>query len=513
MSPPLPTSVPVDSRSLATLRQGLSVGTSRAALPPLPPPLDLFGAGGEAQDLVTLALTAMARRFMRPLPPARSEGALPRRLPAPDLLPIGPMVRRCLDRVARQGDMTTRSLLFGAALDRIALAGFGLHPFDLPVLEPLLRQHRDRIGGLGRAYLDVVDGKSSPAESSERPTRETWRQFGKPERLAFLEALRKQDPDAARSLLETDFGRDPAALRADLLRVMAIRLDEADRAFLEIAAGDRAEAVRKIASTLLGRLRSSPVYAERIAAFVARLGVQHAPHPGASPQGPHDGALLRRQLLTWKPTDEAKTVPLLAFCRDLVDGLRLGDVEAAMAVAGTSLADATIGDTWLAACLIRMAMFEGQDAKALRIAGNCREPDGAIFAQMIADLFTAVAARDRVRPLSAFVATGPAALLLPDTDLGALAQTLRAPLPDDLAQTLVDDAAFDRAMADCALPARERMYHVAHARLLPLAILLPASVGGRFRQSLSNIEGGTALAAAVFTDFGMALAADTTDTN
>jgi hypothetical protein len=88
-----------------------------------------------------------------------------------------------------------------------------------------------------------------------------WRLGTLTERRAYLAALRRTDPAAARELVqvkgEGEVGGAPAPERAAFLAVLADRLSADDEPLLERALDDRAAAVRAQAADLLTRLPAS----------------------------------------------------------------------------------------------------------------------------------------------------------------------------------------------------------------------------------------------------------------
>jgi hypothetical protein len=99
---------------------------------------------------------------------------------------------------------------------------------------------------------------------------EEWRTQRTEQRAIALRALRAADPAHARSLLESTWGADGAAARAELLRALGVGLSADDEPFLERALDDRAAGVREVAYLLLDRLPSS-ARAERLGRLLEPL--------------------------------------------------------------------------------------------------------------------------------------------------------------------------------------------------------------------------------------------------
>lgn len=81
-----------------------------------------------------------------------------------------------------------------------------------------------------------------------------WDDLGPSARLAMLGGLRRSDPDAALDLVTRRIGGETPERRLAMVRTIAQRLSERDRAFLEGLSSDRAPTVREEALRLLSRL-------------------------------------------------------------------------------------------------------------------------------------------------------------------------------------------------------------------------------------------------------------------
>ncbi|MFI5777812.1 SWIM zinc finger family protein [Nocardia sp. NPDC051570] len=81
---------------------------------------------------------------------------------------------------------------------------------------------------------------------------------GRPiERRAWLSALRERDPHAARDILSGSWRTESGTARAELLAILADRLDPGDEPLLESALDDSRADVRRVAADLLARLPES----------------------------------------------------------------------------------------------------------------------------------------------------------------------------------------------------------------------------------------------------------------
>jgi hypothetical protein len=93
---------------------------------------------------------------------------------------------------------------------------------------------------------------------------EVWETGTRGQRVAWLTALRAEDPGRARTALRGTWAREPAADRVAFLSTFEHGLSGSDEEFLEEALDDRAKDVRGVAADLLARLPGS-AYGERMA--------------------------------------------------------------------------------------------------------------------------------------------------------------------------------------------------------------------------------------------------------
>lgn len=104
-----------------------------------------------------------------------------------------------------------------------------------------------------------------------------WLHGTRPERVAWLTALRGVTADRARETLAGGFAQEDAQTRAALLATLHSGLGPADEPFLESALDDRGREVRAVARRLLSGLPDS-AYVQRMR---ARLAARVNPRPGA----------------------------------------------------------------------------------------------------------------------------------------------------------------------------------------------------------------------------------------
>jgi hypothetical protein len=91
-------------------------------------------------------------------------------------------------------------------------------------------------------------------EAAKGPGSPGWDDLGPAARLAMLGGLRRSDPQAALDLVARRISGETPERRLAMVRILAVRLAESDRPFLEGLSGDRAPTVRAEASRLLSRI-------------------------------------------------------------------------------------------------------------------------------------------------------------------------------------------------------------------------------------------------------------------
>jgi hypothetical protein len=277
--------------------------TAVDALPPATDP---------AERLLDLAaLGTLYRRAGMTTGPAR---ALPDPAPADGRRVAGPAASARLDLLLATGDGDLLPLWLTTANGR------GIRPPEaaLPAMLDLAVRHRDlaplvavaagargrwlarfrpqweaALGAADRAAATPVQGgpsaEAGPPADDLLERAELW-QLGTPtERRAWLVAVRRADPTAARELLAAGWAKEVPAERPALLSALEGGLSAADEPFLEAALADRRTDVRATAARMLSLLPGS-AYGRR-AAERARAAVR--PEAGTS-KGGRGGRLLVR---------------------------------------------------------------------------------------------------------------------------------------------------------------------------------------------------------------------------
>lgn len=268
----------------ARIRQTFLLGLARQPLS-LPPSLSPLlatartqqGAQNDAERdpaLALLILVGQRQRFVRPdLPALDPVPDVARRLHA-DPRPILPdNARRALRHLSQSVEKAYAGLVLSIAVRRIGKAGCRLCPFDLPSLAHHIKSDTDCLGLAERAYLAMTakDGEDDAAKGHvfERITIENWTTFPKGHSAKFIADQRRDEPTAARKLLESVWKLAPAPVRVALLGALLVGLGPDDKAFLDGLAGDRAESVRQAALDLLARMPTTEAYEKRLAAAAA----------------------------------------------------------------------------------------------------------------------------------------------------------------------------------------------------------------------------------------------------
>ena len=266
------------------------VGTGRRPVPAFPAwPVAPRAASDPAVALLDAVALGAAWRAAG-VRPARAEAPAPA---APDVLPEAPArARQLLEVVLAQppGGASLQDVLVRAWLVAAAEHGYRLphgaltHVLGLATGKPHLRRlvvpvvgERGRwlaaldpaLGWVGSESADAFPGRDDPADAA---LAERWSRMGTDERVAELSRLRGRAhrPDLARTLVASTWSSDPARVRTEVLRALAVGLAPDDEPLLEAALDDRAGGVRDVATELLDRLPGS-ARAGRMGARLASL--------------------------------------------------------------------------------------------------------------------------------------------------------------------------------------------------------------------------------------------------
>lgn len=284
-------STPLDAR-WQTLCDIALIGAERQPLP-----ADGGGAGDDAlarlcatlpaegpQALLDrLAVHALARRAGR-----RSPGVVPAHEPVADetLAPCPPAAVALLGAcLAGEHELLPEWLRLAGA------AGVHLPPEILPALlewaarDSGLREAVAAVGGRRAHWLAAQNPawrwltRSAPLAPDIADER-LWQDGSPEQRLAWLRACRRIDPDAARARLVADWKTEKADHRRKLLEALAENLGPADEDFLESVLDERAASVRAVAAGLLQQLPGSALLARHAARLDALARYAPATAPG-----------------------------------------------------------------------------------------------------------------------------------------------------------------------------------------------------------------------------------------
>src|SRR5215471_6439544 len=231
----------------AKVLPSLLAGTSRHALPELVHPANSSSDG----VLEMLSLLGQALRFERPATPGsfifEPEIKDERKMVADSL-------RRPLVRLLTAKNVTEHpALALARTLERLRLRP---HPFDLPLIDAFVRSNAGRLGPTAQQWADrqKSDAETQSYFDPELLDETNWAQATLSRRVTYLEQLRRDGADAARTLLESTWGKESADARFRLLQTLQTGLSATDQLFLSTLEKDRAPRVRALAARFLARL-------------------------------------------------------------------------------------------------------------------------------------------------------------------------------------------------------------------------------------------------------------------
>jgi len=250
------------------LGPALTRWTMGGAAAPVAPPAWAAHLGEDAGE-AELRLLALSGQFLGVLvTPAPPEGLQP----LPDVPALAmpalpetqrPLARRILRTVRDTG--SRRDLL-----RFLAARGWTLHPGDwMPAAS------EEDVPDVYAPWRDWAEGSAiaRPA-TGEQLTEQNWDDYWPAARNVALTALRRRDPAAAMALLAAKLGGESAEVRLRLVGLLATRLSDADRPFLESLAADRAPKVKALAAALLARLGHGSAVGEEAAELAGFFELQ-----------------------------------------------------------------------------------------------------------------------------------------------------------------------------------------------------------------------------------------------
>lgn len=446
------------SAHISAIRQAMMLGLAHHPLP---------DTAGEA--LTALALVAARGRYARPLPPARENaGTRPSGgIDPATLLPEA--ARQPLLRLFTGKDGSTSDATAFAVLRAIKLSGLGLHPFDFSRLEDFIARFAEDLGPLERTWLKAVrpdDNKKADASYDDEPvTAENLGAAGKAGKLAFLKGLRAGDPAKARSLIEGLLPRETAALRAELVGLLGVSLGNADAAFLESLAQDRASSVRDAAAALLARLPGNAAYDKKLARLRDRIEIKKA------------GLLRRRIVLDLRKEPRANGI-FRSFegyqeNKELFEGVRLGDLARSLNLAEDEMIAAGLDQVELGNLIFRAAVLENPARDLSRYAALFKGDLSHLTLLMLSDLLPRLHATARAAVLDLTISPGSWSSLPSPVLLQQVPAVLGDALPPHLAAALLRSPPWREAMQSGRDDARL-------AWLGAVAPLIPRPLSGEF---------------------------------
>ncbi|WP_428240182.1 DUF5691 domain-containing protein [Gynuella sp.] len=209
---------------------------------------------GIAPERLSIMALALASQHQEILYQHHDSTPLPSRPPLPALsLPVLPERLRPWFRQALESIHKRTQIGHSALMHLLSQRGFVAHPADW-----LLSESDDDLPDVYLPWQQWVSQTGTTTAEPEALTAENWDDWFPAPRLQQLKRLRRTDPDAARTLLETCISRESADKRLKLVEVLAVRLTEADGSFLQTLLQDRSGKVSALATQLLIRLGHYP---------------------------------------------------------------------------------------------------------------------------------------------------------------------------------------------------------------------------------------------------------------
>jgi Family of unknown function (DUF5691) len=386
---------------------------------------------GKAEPLTVLSLLAARKKFDRPAAPRSNPD------PAPGCDATSRYMsdeqRRLLVKLMTGKDADVSGCIALATLKAIRAAGLSLHPFDYSRLEDFIAQHAIELGVQERDWLRAVRPERKQTEELylEGPlTEDMLPQLAKAQKLQFLRQLRAGNPARARELIEDLIASEPANVRAELVTILAVKLSEKDRVFLEGLSQDRAQSVRDAATSLLERVRGTDAFARRIENLKEQIKVASS------------GILRRSKVLKFAAQSTAKRDDVLATQRVLLYGLNLADIAAALGEPKDALMDAAENSDkagMISVLLLTQAAKEGLLDLVEKHQSILDDLNAEASIDVLEEACPALDAGQRERLLRVLVRRKSWWFKPDPAHLERAYRTIARPLPADLARTLLDD--------------------------------------------------------------------------
>jgi hypothetical protein len=311
-------------------------------------PLSLRGgleelAGGDpaVAALNALSLTGQALRFERPAPPP-SFAVEPE---IRDQRPLTPdALRRPLLRLLngkRPSDDLALALAWAFAEHKIRP-----HPFDMPRMEAFARAHAAHLGLAAQHWAaQQGDAIAEPRGFFDADDLDelTWSNAQPARRARFIAERRRQDPAAARTLVEAVWPQESAEARLRLLTALEPGLGPGDQPFLESLGKDRAPRVRALALRFLARMPGQSGDHPALKAALERIRRSTA------------GLLRKRQTLALELPVTVKEQEAKTWIRETFAEVGCAELAHALALTETEMVEGAEKDENLSLALAWMA--------------------------------------------------------------------------------------------------------------------------------------------------------------
>jgi hypothetical protein len=255
---------------------------------------------------------------------------------------VRPQILRLL-KMNRCTDDTELAVALAFARNRLRA-----HPFDLPQMDGFVRRHNEYLGVIAQFWAQ----RDTRAESrkgyfdDDAISAENWTEAPIGARVVYLQHLRKENAGGAREALEKVWAVESADVRVRLIGAMEAGLSDADRAFLDAAAKDRAPRVRAVAHRLLARLSGSAANNPALAACLERIQKEKA------------GLLKRRIALKLELPANVKDPAAPRWIREQFQDVTLEELASSLEIPIAQLAGAAKDDSNLLFALAVVATLD-----------------------------------------------------------------------------------------------------------------------------------------------------------
>jgi hypothetical protein len=218
-------------------------------------------------------------------------------------------------------------------------------------LDDFVRAHAECLGATARHWAGRQDGAEAPqADFFSRDALDdtTWSSAPLAQRVRFIEERRRQDADAARTLLKTVWAQENADARVRLLKTLRTGLASADQSFLEELKKDRAPRVRALAQRFLCRLPGTAEEHPALRACVERI------------RRSETGLLRKRKVLALELPATVKEAAANGWIRETFAEVGFDELGHSLAMAELEMVEAAGKDQNL---LLGLALMAAQDKR------------------------------------------------------------------------------------------------------------------------------------------------------